>query len=212
MINVLIKITGSIKKSVRFLFFILFFQTISFSQPASGSLSNLDQFYSLVDSATNLLVKDLGNAKKVKLDLNLGIDYSIFANQIRGKLLRNNIEIETENSSQENIVIVNFVIDNAFVGYTQPERDGLFGDFFTERTTQVSGNYLFTGQSSVVDFNLTKKDTINVEDVEKFENRSYPFTRGDLPPEPFFSSLLEPIVAIGAAAVTVILFFSVRSK
>ncbi len=49
----------------------------------------------------------------------------------------------TENSSQENIVIVNFVIDNAFVGYTQPERDGLFGDFFTERTTQVSGNYLF---------------------------------------------------------------------
>lgn len=212
MINVLTNMTGVIKKSLRFLFIVLLFQTISFSQSASSSLSNLDQFYSLVDSATNLLIKDLGNVKRVNLDLNLGIDYSVFANQIRGKLLRNNIEIETVKSSQENFVSVNFVIDNSFVGYTQPERDGLFGDFFTERTVQLSGNYLLSDQNSIVGFNLAKKDTINVENVEKFENRSYPFTRGDLPPEPFFSSLLEPIVAIGAAAVTVILFFTVRSK
>ena len=212
MINVLIKIAGAKVKSLRFLFLIVLSQTVVFSQSVPSSISNLDQFYSLVDSASNLLVRDLGNAKKVKLELDLGIDYSIFSNQIRGKLLRNDIEIVTENSSNENVVNVNFIIDDSFVGYNEPERDGLFGDFFTERTLKLSGNYFLSNRTPLVEFNLTKKDTINVEDVEKFENRSYPFTQGDLPPEPFFSSLLEPIVAIGAVAVTVILFFSVRSK
>jgi hypothetical protein len=98
------------------------------------------------------------------------------------------------------------------VRYTEPEKDGIFGDFFTERTIELSGNFFVSNQSQVKDFTIAVKDTINVEDVEKVENRSYPFTRGELPPEPFFSSLLEPIVAVGAAAVIIILFFSVRSQ
>ena len=74
------------------------------------------------------------------------------------------------------------------------------------------GNYYISTNQQVKDFNLSTKDTINVEDVEIIEDRSYPFTQGELPAEPFFSSILEPVVAISAAAVTVILFFSVRSK
>ena len=166
----------------------------------------------MVDSASTQFVNDVGNAKKIKLELNLGNDYSLFANQVRGKILRQGIEIVGENSSHENIVSANFVLDYTFVGYTEPERDGIFGDFFTERTIELSGNYFISNNPQVEDFKFAVKDTINVEDVENVENRSYPFTQGELPPEPFFSSLLEPIVAIGAAAVTVILFFSVRSK
>jgi len=41
---------------------------------------------------------------------------------------------------------------------------------------------------------------------------SLPFTRAELPPEPFFSGLLEPAVAIGSAAVAIYLLFAVRSK
>ena len=110
------------------------------------------------------------------------------------------------------MVRVNFVLDNALVEYSEPEKNGIFGEFLTERKIELSGNYFISGKSQINDFNLVEKDTINVEDVEKIENRSYPFTQGELPPEPFFSSLLEPIVAISAAAVTVILFFTVRSK
>ena len=77
---------------------------------------------------------------------------------------------------------------------------------------ELSGNYFISNQSQVKDFKLTVVDTVNVENVQELENRSYPFTQGELPPEPFFSSLLEPIVAIGAAATVIILFFSVRSK
>ena len=206
--NNLNHITGTIKNSLRFIFIFLLFQLSAYSQ----TTSNLDQFYTLVDSASDLLIKELGDAKKVNLELNFGVDYSIFANKVRGKLLRNGIKLVGDNDGEENFVLVNFVVDNCIVGYSEPEKDGIFGDFLTERTIELSGNYFISNQSQVKDFKLTVKDTIDVEDVEEVENRSFPFTQGDLPPEPFFSSLLEPIVAIGAAAVTIILFFSVRSK
>jgi hypothetical protein len=159
-----------------------------------------------------MLLKDLGDAKKVNLELNFGIDYSVFVNQVRGKLLRNDVQLVGDNSDEQNFVRVNFVIDNSFVGYSEPERDGIFGDFFTQRTVELSGNYFISNNSQVKEFKLTALDTLNVEDVEYVENRSYPFTQGELPPEPFFSSLLEPAIAIGAAATVIILFFSVRSK
>ena len=206
--NYLIKISGAVKKSLRFLFFLIPFSVTAQSQ----SPSNLEVFYTLVDSASDMLIKDLGDAKKVNLELNFGIDYSIFANQVRGKLLRNGVQLVTDQNEGENFVRVNLVLDNSYVGYSEQEKDGLFGDFYTERTIKISGNYFISRNSEVEDFGFTSKDQVRVEDVDELENRSYPFTQGDLPPEPFFSTLWEPIVAIGAAAVTVILFFTVRSK
>ncbi len=199
---------GVIKKSLRFLFFISLFQIQSYSQ----TISNLDVFYNLVDSASGYLFRDLTDVKKVNLEMNFGTDYSIFANQVRGKLIKNGIQLIGNNVDSLDVVRVNFVLDNALVEYSEPEKNGIFGEFLTERKIELSGNYFISGKSQINDFNLVEKDTINVEDVEKIENRSYPFTQGELPPEPFFSSLLEPIVAISAAAVTVILFFTVRSK
>ncbi|HCY74525.1 MAG TPA: hypothetical protein DHV28_01270 [Ignavibacteriales bacterium] len=204
----LIHISGVITKSLRFLFFAALLQISIFSQP----VSNLDKFYNLVDSASTKFVNDIGAAKKVKLELTLGSDYSLFANQIRGKILKRGIDLMNEDQSSNDFISASFVIDNTLVSYSVPERDGFFGSFYTERILQLSGNYFISSNSIIKSFNLVDKDTINIEDVEKVENRSYPFTRGELPPEPFFSSLLEPIVAIGAAAVTIILFFSVRSK
>ena len=206
--NFLNYITGAVKKSLRFLF--LAFIVIQTAK--AQTVTNLDRFYSAVDSASSLLLNDLGNTKEVKLDLNLGTYYSVFGNQVRGKLLKNGIKIINEDNSDHNTVKVNFVIDECTVDYSQPERDGLFGAYFTERSINVSGNYFISSKQKVSDFNIIQKDKINVEDVEKVESRSYPFTHGELPAEPFFSSLLEPIVAVGAAAITVILFFSVRSK
>lgn len=208
MIYDLFNITGAIKKSLRFLLVFVLFQ----SSASSQTISNLDQFYTLIDTATNKLIKDLGDAKKINLELNFGVDYSVFANKVRGNLLRSGVQLVGDNSEDQYFVRVNFVVDNSFVGYSEPEKDGIFGDFYTQRTVELSGNYFISNQSQVKDFKLTVVDTINVENVQELENRSYPFTQGELPPEPFFSSLLEPIVAIGAAATVIILFFSVRSK
>ena len=208
MIYDLNKISGAIKKSLRFLFLILILNTSNYSQ----TISNLDQFYTLIDSASSLLLKDLGDVKKINLELNFGVDYSVFANKVRGNLLRSGIQLIGNKPDEQNFVRVNFVVDDSYVGYSEPEKDGIFGNYFAERTIELSGNYFISNQSQVKDFKITAIDTINVENVEYVENRYYPFTRGDLPTEPFFSSILEPVIAIGAAAVVIILFFSVRSK
>ncbi len=201
-------ITGLTIKSFQFLFFLVI---ISFSLKAQ-SPSNLERFYTAVDSATTLLISDLANTKEIKLDLTLGSFYSVFANPIRGKIIKSGIKILSDQASSENAVKVNFVIDNCNVEYNQPYRNGLFGDYFAERKISVSGNYFISSVAVLRDYNIALKDTIKIDDIEKLENRSYPFTHSELPPEPFFSSLLEPIVAVGAAAITIILFFSVRSK
>jgi hypothetical protein len=206
--NFLNYITGAAKKSFWFLFFIIIANQVVTAQ----TVTNLDRFYSVVDSASTSFVDDLGNIKEVELELGLGTYYAVFANQVRSKILRNGIKISSSNDSSGNIEKVNFTIGECSVKYSQPERDGLFGDYFTDRTIEVQGNYFVPSNQKVKEFNIAKKDRVNVDDVEKIENRSYPFTHGDLPPEPFFSSLLEPIVAVGAAAITIILFFSVRSK
>jgi hypothetical protein len=88
------QINGAIKKSLRFLFFAILFQASIYSQ----TISNLDVFYNMVDSASGFLLKDLGDIKTVNLELNLGNDYSLFANQIRGKLLKNGVQLTGDNS------------------------------------------------------------------------------------------------------------------
>lgn len=206
--NNLNHITGLIDKSFRFLFFAIVFNVLIVAQTPT----NLERFYSVVDSASSMLLSDLTKTKEIKLELSLGSFYSVFANQIRGKLLKNGIKISSDDSVPGDLTKVNFVIDNCDVEYSQPERDGLFGDFYSERTVKVSGNYFISTNPEVKIFNIAEKDTIRVEEVEKLENRSYPFTQSEIPSEPFFSSLLEPIVAVSAAAITIILFFSVRSK
>jgi hypothetical protein len=195
-------------KSLRFLIIFLIFQPVCIAQTES----NLENFYSLVDSASTLLLKDISYAKEVNLELNLGNDYSIFANQIRGKLLSNGMKLVSESSYLVDLLKVDFVIDNCSVEYGDSFRDGFFGDFFIERNLKLTGNYLISSKPELIKLELTKTDTINADDYEKVENRSFPFTRGKPPEEPFFSSLLEPVLAVGAAAVAVILFFSVRSK
>jgi len=48
--------------------------------------------------------------------------------------------------------------------------------------------------------------------VKSLENPNHPFTKGNIPAEPFFESIPEPVLAIGTAATAVILFFILRSK
>ncbi len=205
--NNLNHITGLIAKSFRFIFFAAIFNSFINAQ----TVSNLERFYVIVDSASSLLLNDLGNLKEVKLDLSLGNYYSVFGNHIRNKLLKHGIKLIND-AADTNAIIVNFVIDNCNVKYSKPEKDGLFGNFYTERTVEVSGNYFISENGLVKNYYITEKDTLNIENLKGVEDRSYPFTQGELPPEPFISSVLEPIVAVGAAAIAIILFFSVRSK
>ena len=81
----------------------------------------------------------------------------------------------------------------------------------SKREISLKGNYFYSG-SGKKDFSYSSNDTVKVDDIKNLENVSFKFTNGTLPPEPFFTGLFEPVVALGTAAAAVILFFTVRSK
>jgi len=173
--------------------------------------SNLEIFYELVDSSANTLVKNIPpDIDSINLQLTLGDSYSLFGNRIISNLISSGKIISEEN---KNAVKVNYVIDDADVSYGEIFRDGWFGSYYVLRTVSLKGNFLIHGSSSYFDeFYFSFNDSIKYDDINSIENNSYPFTKGEIPSEPFFSGLFEPLVAIGTAAVAVILFFTIRSK
>lgn len=210
----LFNIAGDKIRTLRFFILFLSFPLLVNAQPAS----NLEIFYSLVDSASMNAAKNItSSTKQLNITFELGIYFSIFENRIISQISKNDIKVLRGAESNNNFPTLNFIIDNAEVVYGEQERDGFLGDFYVSREVMLSGNYLVLSlptslQNGYQEFHFKYSDKIKVEDIEKVENRSFPFTQGRLPSEPFFPSLLEPVIAVGAAAAAVILFFSIRSK
>lgn len=193
-----------------FLLSLLISSTFTFSQ----SQTNLEVLYSLSDSLTSRIVKEIPNGNEsIRLKLNLGNVYSIFANQLRRGFTDKGINIIPSDSIDTNLPEINIVMDNAGVEYGELDRSGWFGDYYAPRTVFVSGNY-FTSISAnpVSDYFISVSDTIRFKDIVALENESFAFTKGQIPTEPFFASIWEPVIAIGIAAAAVILFFSIRSQ
>ena len=187
---------------------------LSTSFAISQTKTNLEVFYSLTDSVTDKVASDLtGEDKGITLSLNLGESYSIFANNIRSGLQTKGMKIVTDSPDGMNLPDVNLNLTDAKVEYGEMERDGWLGDYYVPRTIFIEGNYLISSLiSGLHKFHFESIDSVKVDDIGMLESDSFPFTKGKIPSEPFFSSLWEPVIAIGVAAATVILFFSVRSK
>ena len=92
-------------------------------------------------------------------------------------------------------------------------RDGWFGSHYIQRYSTIFGNYLQTfSANGKKEFEITKVDTVKVEDLKYLENESFPFTKGTVPPEPFLSGFAEPLLAIVTVAAVIVIFFTVRSE
>jgi hypothetical protein len=177
-----------------------------FPQPQN----NLEIFYQLIDSSATSIIKYYSPANKnINLNFNLGESYSLFKNHLISDFYNNGFRIINGDSA----TIINYVLDEANVNYGNIFRDGFWGEYLVPRKIEISGNYLIKNNSlNYKNFNYNYTDTVKFDDVKSLENISYPFTQGDIPAEPFFSSLFEPLVAIGTAAIAVYLFFTIRSK
>lgn len=180
---------------------------------SSQTKSNLDVFKSLIDSSiTEVFLNETDSQKDIFLDLKLGSSYSILENQIFKSIQAQKKNISLISNPSENIGL-SYSIENAVVNYGEVFRDGFLGDHFTERKIFVSGSYRFQDKEMMInDFYLQNIDTVKFDEIQTQENSSYPFTKGEIPSEPFLSNLFEPLVAITTAAVVIALFFTVRSK
>ncbi len=200
----ILKKTGKIFSPFRFFLFLLIIVP-SYSQTET----NLQVFYNLVDSAVVRIKSDLpANQKQINMVMNLGTEFSLFKNRIIATFSENGVSIKNNDS----LLTVNLVIDNAATNYNEIFRKGFLGDFYVTRTINLSGNYLISSNEKLNEFDISANDSVKVDDIKNLETISYPFTKAELPGEPFLPSLLEPVLAIGTAAAAIILFFTIRSK
>jgi len=167
--------------------------------------TNMQVFYNLADSVSQQLISALPvQNDKINLKLNLGSEYSVFNNRFIAHFYQQGRKIDSSGTE------VNLTVDNAFVVYSDMFRDGWFGDYEVRRIVTLHGSY-FISNKGVTDFTVTAADTIPFDEINNAESMSYQFTHAEVPAEPFFSGLFEPIAAISAAAAAIILFFTVRS-
>jgi hypothetical protein len=171
--------------------------------------SNLEIFNQLVDSSVTRVIFAIPDSNKsLNLDLNSGA-YEIFNPEVISDLSKNGYTLISDNKFPK----LQYIVSNASVNYGDIFRDGFLGEYLVPRSLNLSGNFIFTGSTiNTYGFNYSYQDTVKVKGVNELENSGYPFTQGKLPAEPFFSGILEPIVAVGTAALAVILFFTIRSK
>lgn len=204
------------QRSIHGLFILFVLIIILLSNPFSlaQSKTNLELFFQLADSSVVQINKEITPGSNIKLNFNEDGAYSVFHNSILNNFQKLGRNIITGNDDLSKSEIINYSLTDVSVKYDDDMyRDGFLGEFLIQRKINYEGNYSITGNSVTADnFNFTIVDTVAVDKVSTLENFAFPFTKGDLPSEPFFSSLLEPIVAIGSAAVAVILFFTIRSK
>ncbi len=193
-------------------YLIVLFSLIICISAFAQTKSNLEIFYSLVDSSINYLADEIPSSQnKINLNLTLGSAYSIFNNQIISSFTKRNKSIV--DSSGNDAIKVNYVIENAGLKYGEMFRDGFLGEERIPRNFELKGNYLIKNNvESIKTFEYAYVDTISFNEIKDVENISYPFTQSEVPAEPFFANLWEPVIAVGAAAIAVYLFFSVRSK
>ena len=191
---------------------VLLFLLINVSHQAQTKI-NLDVFKVLVDSSiTEALVNISDSPKDIYLDLKFGSSYAILEDQIFKSIKAHKKNISLISNPSENIGL-SYSIENAVVNYGEVFRAGFLGDHFVERKIFISGSYRFQDKEvKIKDFYFDNIDTVKFDEIQILENSSYPFTKGEIPSEPFLSNLFEPLVAITTAAVVIALFFTVRSK
>jgi len=206
--NKKLNITAGTRSNSLRLFLLLIF-TFNFSL-CGQSKTNLEIFFTQIDSAGKNITENISDkTTPLKLNFLSGSEYSILENRLTSFLVKNRFKISSIDSNSTHL---NFAITEATVKYNDSFRDGLFGDILVERNIILKGNFTLPTMSISKDFTYMSSDTIKYEELNQIENRAYPFTQSRFPSEPFLSSLTEPIIAIGAAATAVILFFTIRSK
>jgi len=200
--------------SGKFLLPILVIILLSSLKVSCQTKTNLEVFYSLTDTLVDRINSEMPSSeKKILLTLNLGQSYSLFSNSIKERFINNAKEILDQPPDELNIPTVDIVMEGAGVEYGEMFRSGFFGTHYIQRYSTIFGNYLQSfSDKGKQEFEITVLDTVKVEDINFLENPSYPFTQAAVPPEPFVSGLAEPLIAIGTAALVIVLFFTIRSE
>lgn len=178
--------------------------------------TNLEVIKSLVAKSAEQIAKNIEetNNKNFAIKFIAPNDYSILQTELISDLQKTGLTL-FDKKQKTKLQTLTYTLNNASVKYKNIFKDGILGAYLVERESGVNGSFFIEENNKlgkVKEFNYTLSDTVLYDDIKSLDNIAYQFTSSELPSEPFFSSLLEPTIAIGTAAIAVYLFFNIRSN
>lgn len=173
-------------------------------------------------SATNLEVQDSlakefahevkthlekNNINVLKMKINDHEASWLIEQKVNNLLIKNGISIKDKAMGRLNIIIKKIA----------PEYDLVKDDDLLKRKVELSLEYKIEGKGGLLhsdEFARTFTDTLRKESYLNYETPEHGFTQGNLPKEDlsFLEKYIEPVAIVGAAVLSVYLFFSIRSQ
>lgn len=184
------------------------FLNLAFAQPKT----NLDVIYSLIEKNVNqVLMKLPQEVGPFAFEYSSPEEYSSLEGRYTNTLSNKNL-LKKDSTDGGTL---KYSLDQIGILYSEPFRGGLLSDYKVERKVFINATFAFgygdkVKRSEIVESQYS--DTLYYSDIHKVETSNLSITHGTKPSEPLFESLLEPIIAVGAVVVTIILLFTVRSK
>lgn len=192
------------KKLLSYIFLIVLFSAFLHAQPEK----NLDIFFLLADRVYSDLKQDMPAI--VKVEQENPENYRIISNRFLFDISKDGKQVS---DSSENIF--QLLIQKAEVSYEYTDGINIIGGYDLERKVLLEGNYMIRENGKITsldEFSKTYTDTVGYEMVETLETSGLAFTHSEMPSGSFFSSLLEPVIAVAAIVTTIYLLFTVRSN
>lgn len=175
--------------------------------------SNLIVINDLVDKSVSMFQLSIPVKSTIFLNYQSRLGETLFSNRIQSLLDRKGAKFVFNPNKAD--YFLNYNLDLAEVVYEEIIKEGFLEDFNVARRVNLNGSFRLTKANSVLisnEFNLTETDTVKYSSVKSLETPNLVFTTSEIPDEPFWSSLLEPAIAIGTIIVAILLFFTVRSN
>jgi len=174
---------------------------------------NVEKVYELIEkSVTELTSGKVQKENKIFIDFDSPEGFSILKNSL---IEKTGAVAKIAPKKEEAEYILAYTVEDAAVKYSETFTKSFLGASFVEREVSLKGFGGLNKQNESVStghFSHSIKDTVAYKELKELGNQAYPFSNPEIPPEPFFASIWEPLIVVAVAVTTVYLLFTVRSK
>lgn len=173
---------------------------------------NIAIYKQCIDSAVIKAHVNRLSSEKPEIEITVPQHAAVIETDVRQAILfqlslRSRIQFENKKEK------LHFVIEQADLNYPEVFRDGFLGEYYFVRKIDFKGSVAFVTKTDQekTDFSFSFTDTLKLAQKDSIETSGYILTQKNLPTEPVFLSIWEPLTVVAALAITAYLFFTTRS-